>query len=205
MLYALLYAAVRRVFRMIGITSEAEVEVLVLRHELSVLRRQIKRPKLRRRDRLFLAAMSRMLARECWTAFFVTPATPDALAPRARLPQVDLQKASSAGTPAHRAPAQDADRAHGKGQPPLGVRAHQGRASGLGAHRVGHGDPIDPSTRRSGARAAPGRSHLASVPFTPKPRASSPATSSRSKRCSSRPFMCWCSCISRAAGSSGSG
>ena len=43
-----LYALVRRVFRMIGITSEADVEVLVLRHELSVLRRQIKGPKLRR-------------------------------------------------------------------------------------------------------------------------------------------------------------
>jgi putative transposase len=75
MVYALLYAVVRRAFRVIGIASEAEVEVLVLRHELSVLRRQIKRPKLRRRDRLFLAAMSRMLARERWAAFFVTPAT----------------------------------------------------------------------------------------------------------------------------------
>jgi len=49
---------------LIGIASEAEAEVLVLRHELSVLRRQIKGPKLRRRDRLFLAAMSRTLARE---------------------------------------------------------------------------------------------------------------------------------------------
>jgi hypothetical protein len=32
-----------------------------LRHGLAVLRRQIRRPKLRRRDKLFLAAMSRML------------------------------------------------------------------------------------------------------------------------------------------------
>jgi len=49
--------------------------VLVLRHELTVLRRQIKRPQLRRRDRLFLSAMSRMLPRERWAAFIVTPAT----------------------------------------------------------------------------------------------------------------------------------
>jgi transposase InsO family protein len=36
---------------------------MVLRHELAVLRRQIKRPLWRRRDKLFLAAMGRMLPR----------------------------------------------------------------------------------------------------------------------------------------------
>jgi transposase len=75
MLYALLYAIIRRVLRLSGISSDTEAEVLVLRHELAVLRRQIKRPTLRRRDRLFLAAMSRMLPRERWAAFIVTPAT----------------------------------------------------------------------------------------------------------------------------------
>jgi hypothetical protein len=48
MLYALFYA-VRRVPRLSGISSDTEAEVLVLRHELAVLRRQIKRPKLHRR------------------------------------------------------------------------------------------------------------------------------------------------------------
>jgi hypothetical protein len=47
----------------------------VLRHELGVLRRQIPRPRLRRRDRLFLAAASRLLERSCWRAFIVTPQT----------------------------------------------------------------------------------------------------------------------------------
>jgi len=61
MFYALLYALMRRVLRLSGISSDTEVEVLVLRHELAVLRRQIKRPRLRRRDKLFLSAMSRML------------------------------------------------------------------------------------------------------------------------------------------------
>src|SRR6266496_6119724 len=74
-LYALLYAIIRRVLRLNGISSDIEAEVLVLRHELAVLRRQIKRPKLRRRDKLFLSAMSRMLPRERWAAFIVTPAT----------------------------------------------------------------------------------------------------------------------------------
>ena len=75
MLYALLYAIVRPILRLSGISSDAEAEVLVLRHELAVLRRQVKRPQLRHRDRLFLAAMSRVLARERWGAFIVTPAT----------------------------------------------------------------------------------------------------------------------------------
>jgi len=55
-LYALFYAIIRRVLRLNVISSDAETEVLVLRHELAVLRWQIKRPKLRRRDKLFLSA-----------------------------------------------------------------------------------------------------------------------------------------------------
>jgi hypothetical protein len=74
-LYALLYAIIRRVLRLSGISSEAEAEVLVLRHQLAVLRRHVKRPKLRRSDKLFLSAMSRLLPRERWAAFIVTPAT----------------------------------------------------------------------------------------------------------------------------------
>jgi putative transposase len=75
MVYALFYAITRRVLRLSGISSDTEAEVLVLRHELAVLRRQIKRPKLRRRDKLFLSVMSRMLPRQRWAAFIVTPAT----------------------------------------------------------------------------------------------------------------------------------
>jgi hypothetical protein len=56
-------------------SSGAEAEVLVLRHQLAVLRRQIKHPRLRRSDRVFLSAMSRMVPRERWAAFIVTPAT----------------------------------------------------------------------------------------------------------------------------------
>jgi putative transposase len=75
MLYVLLYAVIGRVLRLSGISSDPEAELLVLRHELAVLRRQIKRPRLHRRDKLFLSAMSRMLPRERWAAFIVAPAT----------------------------------------------------------------------------------------------------------------------------------
>jgi hypothetical protein len=52
-----------------------ELEILVLRHELSILRRQTSRPKFETHDRLLLAAFSRMLPRRSWSAFSVRPET----------------------------------------------------------------------------------------------------------------------------------
>jgi transposase InsO family protein len=52
-----------------------ELEIVVLRHELSVLRRQAGRPQLRPSDRLLLAAASRLLPRSRWSSFLVTPTT----------------------------------------------------------------------------------------------------------------------------------
>ena len=52
-----------------------DLEIVVLRHQLQVLRRQVGRPRFGWSDRLFLAAASRRLARETWRAFLVTPQT----------------------------------------------------------------------------------------------------------------------------------
>jgi transposase InsO family protein len=52
-----------------------ELEIVVLRHELSVLRRQVGGPQLRPSDRLLLAAASRLLPRSRWGSFLVTPST----------------------------------------------------------------------------------------------------------------------------------
>jgi putative transposase len=52
-----------------------DLEIVVLRHQLQVLRRQAGRPRMRCSDRLFLAAASRHLPRETWRTFLVTPQT----------------------------------------------------------------------------------------------------------------------------------
>jgi putative transposase len=56
-------------------TEFKELEIVVLRHELAVLRRRVKRPPLRAADRWFLAVAARTLPRVMWGAFLVTPAT----------------------------------------------------------------------------------------------------------------------------------
>ena len=52
-----------------------DLEILVLRHQLTVLRRQIPRPRLEPADRALLAAVSRVLPRSRWSCFFVQPET----------------------------------------------------------------------------------------------------------------------------------
>jgi putative transposase len=52
-----------------------ELELVVLRHEVAVLRRQTSRPSLTTADRVLLAAASRLLLRPIWTSFLVKPAT----------------------------------------------------------------------------------------------------------------------------------
>ncbi len=74
-----LYWAVRRLLELVVLCSRGErgkdVEILVLRHELQVLRRQIGRPRLGVADRTVLAALGQLLARPQRRSFLVQPAT----------------------------------------------------------------------------------------------------------------------------------
>ena len=74
---SLAYVLVCRLFELVLLLGRGErskeLEILVLRHELSVLRRQIRRPHYAPGDRLLLAGLSRILPRRSWQAFMVRP------------------------------------------------------------------------------------------------------------------------------------
>jgi transposase len=60
----------------LGPSSDAkDVEIAVLRHQLTVLRRQVTRPRDAPADRMILAALTKLLPRDRWPTFLVTPST----------------------------------------------------------------------------------------------------------------------------------
>jgi putative transposase len=77
MLFSLLYMVLRAVLRLApaGDQRDRELEILVLRHQVKVLKRKAGRPRLRRRDRLFLAAAARLPPKGRCSCFIVRPAT----------------------------------------------------------------------------------------------------------------------------------
>jgi transposase InsO family protein len=74
-----LYLAFLRTFQVLRLqradSTELAIEVVVLRHEVAVLRRQVVRPALQPSDRALLAGLSRLLPRARFHRFFVQPDT----------------------------------------------------------------------------------------------------------------------------------
>src|SRR5438132_12434555 len=75
--FRLAYWLLRRLLELLLLLARSEqrkeVEILLLRHELQVLKRQVARPQLRPADRLVLTALSQMLPRG--RSLLIEPAT----------------------------------------------------------------------------------------------------------------------------------
>jgi hypothetical protein len=74
----LLYLVFWQVLAWLGLLAcsaySTNAEILVLRHEVAVLRRQVSRPRLSWVDRAVVAALTRLLSRACQVHRIVTPA-----------------------------------------------------------------------------------------------------------------------------------
>jgi putative transposase len=79
LLLRLVYLMLCRSFRLLSLLARGDaakdLEILVLRHQLGVLRRQISRPLFQTADRALLAVVSRALPRACWLCFLGKPET----------------------------------------------------------------------------------------------------------------------------------
>jgi len=75
----LLYLIFRQLTAWLGLLASSaqsnNAEILVLRHEVTVLRRQVRRPRLSWADRAVFAALTQLLSRACRVHRIVTPAT----------------------------------------------------------------------------------------------------------------------------------
>jgi hypothetical protein len=128
-LLSLVYRLLRCLFGLLAVLVRSDlskdIELLVLRHENQVLRRQLSgRLRWDHADRLWLAALSRLVSRCQWPEIF--PGHPGhdlALAPEPRRSQVGLHQPLPARAALHRALGQGADRPNSAGEPSLGPSA----------------------------------------------------------------------------------
>lgn len=78
MLFAVLYAWLRLLLDLVDVrlhVNDPEAELLLLRHQLRVVRRQIKRPQLDMADRTVMAALSQLVSRAALVGLLVQPET----------------------------------------------------------------------------------------------------------------------------------
>jgi putative transposase len=130
-----------------------DLEILVLRHQFTVLRRQVFRARLEPTDRALLAAISRVLRRGRWSCFLVKPDT--LLRWHRRLVAGSWTYPHQTGWAATGHARAAADRPAGDGESSLGLPARPGELLRLGVQVSA--TAIRTTLRRHGLDPAPPR------------------------------------------------